>query len=126
MNSQDVQTVHSKLDLVLVALAAAAAVGGVLGFSFLTEQPLLARLGMLLGGVVAGVVIAWFSQPGKRFLAFSREAYEETRRVVWPSRKETLNTTGVVFAFVVVVAIFLFIVDKTLEWVLYDLLLRWK
>jgi preprotein translocase subunit SecE len=126
MNPQDVQTVHSKLDMVLVSLAAAAAVGGVLGFSFLTEQPLLARIGILFGGVIAGVVIAWFSQPGKRFLGFSREAYDESRRVVWPSRKETLNTTGVVFAFVVVMAIFLFIVDKTLEWVLYDLLLGWR
>jgi preprotein translocase subunit SecE len=47
-------------------------------------------------------------------------------RVVWPSRKETVNTTGIVFAFVVIMAVFLFIVDKALEWVLYDLLLQWK
>jgi preprotein translocase subunit SecE len=71
-------------------------------------------------------VIAWFSQPGKRFLSFARDSYEEARRVTWPSRKETLQTTGVVFAFVVIMAIFLFIVDKALEWSLYDLLLRWK
>jgi preprotein translocase subunit SecE len=126
MNPQDVQTVHSKLDVLLVAVAAVAAVVGVLGFSFLTEQPLLIRLGILFGGLIAAVVVAWFSQPGKRFLGFSRDAYDEARRVVWPSRKETLNTTGIVFAFVVVMAIFLFIIDKSLEWVLYDLLLRWK
>jgi preprotein translocase subunit SecE len=46
--------------------------------------------------------------------------------VVWPSRKETLQTTGIVFAFVVIMAIFLFLVDKGLEWMLYDLLLGWK
>jgi preprotein translocase subunit SecE len=126
MNTQDVQTVNSKSDVLLVTLAVLAALGGVLGFSLLSEQPLLTRLGILAGGLVLGLVIAWFSVPGKRFIGFSRESYEETRRVVWPTRKETLQTTGIVFAFVVIMAIFLFLVDKGLEWVLYDLLLRWK
>jgi preprotein translocase subunit SecE len=126
MSTQDAHTVHSKLDVVLVTIAALAALAGVLGFSFLTEQPLLVRLGVLAGGLVAGVAIAWFSEPGKRFLAFARESYDETRRVTWPSRKETINTTGIVFGFVVIMAIFLFFVDKSLEWVLYDLLLKWK
>jgi preprotein translocase subunit SecE len=126
MNTQDVQTVNSKSDMLLVTLAVLAALGGVLGFSLLSEQPLLTRLGILAGGLVLGLVIAWFSVPGKRFIGFSRESYEETRRVVWPTRKETLQTTGIVFAFVVIMAIFLFLVDKGLEWVLYDLLLRWK
>jgi preprotein translocase subunit SecE len=126
MSMQDVQTVHSKGDIALVSLAVVAVLAGVLGFSFLSEQPLLTRIGILFGGLVAGVVIAWFSQPGRRFIGFARESYDETRRVVWPSRKETVNTTGIVFAFVVIMAIFLFIVDKGLEWALYDLLLRWK
>lgn len=126
MNTQDVQTVHSKLDVLLVALAATAALGGVLGFSLLSEQPLLTRIGILAGGLVLGLVIAWLSVPGKRFIGFSRDSYEETRRVVWPSRKETFQTTGIVFVFVVVMAIFLFLVDKGLEWVLYDLLLGWR
>lgn len=126
MNTQNVETVNSKADLVLVSLAIVAVLAGVLGFSFLSQQPLLTRVGILIGGVALGVVIAWFSAPGKRFLGFSRESYEETRRVTWPSRKETLSTTGIVFAFVVIMALFLFVVDKSLEWVLYDLLLRWK
>ena len=71
-------------------------------------------------------MIAWFSQSGKRFLAYARESYEETKRVVWPSRKETVTTTGIVFGFVVIMAIFLFLVDKSLEWVLYDALLSWR
>jgi preprotein translocase subunit SecE len=126
MNTQDVQTVNSKSDVLLVTLAVLAGLGGVLGFSLLSEQPLLTRLGILAGGLVGALVIAWFSVPGKRFIGFSREAYDETRRVVWPTRKETMQTTGIVFAFVVIMAIFLFLVDKSLEWVLYDLLLRWK
>ncbi len=126
MTTQNVETVSSKLDLALVALAVLAAAGGILGFTFLTEQPTLARVGVLLGGLVAGVVVAWFSQPGKRFLAYARESYEETKRVVWPSRKETMTTTGIVFGFVVLMALFLFLVDKSLEWFLYDLLLSWR
>jgi preprotein translocase subunit SecE len=126
MTTQDVQTVNNKLDLVLVTLAVAVLMAGVLGFSLLSERTLLIRIGILLGGLVLAVGIAWFTHPGKRFLGFAHEAYEETRRVTWPSRKETINTTGIVFAFVAIMAIFLFIVDKSLEYVLYDLLLRWK
>jgi len=126
MNTQNVETVGSKADLALVTLAIFIVLAGVLGFSFLSDQPMLARIGILLGGIVLGLATAWFSLPGKRFIGFARESYEEARRVTWPARKETVNTTGIVFAFVVVMAIFLFIVDKSLEWALYDLLLRWK
>jgi preprotein translocase subunit SecE len=126
MTTQNVETVSSKADLALVVLAVAAAAAGVLGFTFLTDQPTLTRVGILIGGLAVGLVTAWFSQPGKRFLAYGRESYEETKRVVWPSRKETLTTTGIVFAFVVVMAVLLFVVDKSLEWFLYDLLLSWR
>jgi len=126
MTTQNVETVASKTDLAIVALAVVAAAAGVLGFTFLTDQPMLARLGALVGGLVAGIVIAWFSEPGKRFIAYARESYQETKRVSWPSRKETVSTTGVVFGFVALMAIFLFIVDKSLEWILYDLLLSWR
>jgi preprotein translocase subunit SecE len=126
MTTQNVETVNSKADLALVSVAIVIVLAGVLGFSFLSDQSMLARIGILLGGIVVGLAIAWFSQPGKRFIGFARESYDEARRVTWPSRKETVNTTGIVFAFVVIMAIFLFIVDKSLEWGLYDLLLHWK
>ncbi len=126
MTTQNIETVTSKTATALVALAVAAVLAGVLGFSFMTEQPMLTRLGILVVGILLGIGIAWFSPTGKRFLAFAREAYDETRRVVWPTRKETVNMTGIVFGLVVVMAFFLFIVDKLLEWGLYDLLLGWK
>ncbi len=126
MTTQNIETVGNRAASALVALAVAAVLAGVLGFSFLTDQPMLTRVGMLLGGIILGVVVAWFSPPGKRFLGFSREAYDETRRVVWPSRKETVNMTGIVFGLVVLMALFLFLVDKLLEWGLYDLLLGWR
>jgi preprotein translocase subunit SecE len=126
MTTQNIETVGSKAASALVALAVAAVLAGVLGFSFMTGQPMLTRLGILAGGILLGTGIAWLSPQGKRFLAFAREAYDETRRVVWPTRKETVNMTGIVFALVVVMALFLFIIDKLLEWGLYDLLLGWK
>jgi preprotein translocase subunit SecE len=126
MTTPNVETVASKSDFAIVAVAVLAAAAGVLGFTFLTDQPTLVRVGALLGGLAAGAAIAWFSDPGKRFLAYARESYQETKRVVWPSRKETVSTTGVVFGFVVLMALFLFIVDKSLEWFLYDLLLSWR
>lgn len=124
MNNQNVDTAASKTDLVLVTLAVICAVAGVIAFSLLTDQVLGVRLGALAVGLAAGVVLAWFSPTGKRFLNYGRQSWEELRRVVWPTRKETLNTTGLVMAFVFVIAFFLFICDKLIEWGLYDVLLR--
>jgi preprotein translocase subunit SecE len=126
MTTQNVETVSSKADIAIVVVAALAAAAGVLGFTFLTEQPTLVRVGVLIAGLAAGIAVGWFSEPGKRFLAYARESYQETKRVVWPSRKETVSTTGIVFAFVALTALFLFIVDKSLEWALYDLMLNWR
>lgn len=120
MSNQNVETVTSKSDIVLVTLAVLCAVAGVLAFSLLTEQSLAVRLGSLGAGLALGVVIAWFSPSGKRLLQYGRQSYEELRRVVWPTKKETLNTTGLVMAFVVLMAFFLFICDKIIEWGLYD------
>lgn len=124
MSNQDVEIVTSKSDVVIVTIAALCAVAGVVAFALLSEQPLAVRLGALAAGLVLSVVIAWFSPSGKRFLNYGRQSYEELRRVVWPTKKETLNTTGLVGAFVVAVALFLFIVDKIIEWGLYDVLLQ--
>jgi preprotein translocase subunit SecE len=87
---------------------------------------LVLRLLAVAAGILAGAVVAWLSEPGKRFLVFALESWAEVKKVVWPTRKETIQTTAAVFAFVVVMAVFLWISDKTLEWVLYDLLLGWK
>ena len=107
-----------------MTLAALSAVAGVVAFALLSEQPLAVRLGSLAGGLVLALVIAWFSSSGKRFLAYGQQSYEELRRVVWPTRKETLNTTGLVMAFVVIIAFFLFFCDAIIQWGLYDVLLR--
>ena len=124
MSNQEVETSSSKSDLLLVTLAALLAIAGVVGFALLSEEALAIRLGVLGGGLVLAGIIAWFSPSGKRFLNYGQQSWEELRRVVWPTRKETLNTTGLVMAFVVIIAFFLFICDKLIEWGLYDVLLR--
>ena len=108
---------------VLMALAILIALSGVFVFALLPEQPTAVRAGILIGCIVVGVILGWLSAPGKEFAAYCKASYEELRRVVWPTRKETLNTTGLVCAFVVLIAFFLFIVDKLIEFLLYDVLL---
>ena len=126
MNKTDIQTVSSPVDKVLVGVALLLVLVGVVGFSFWADQPMVLRLALLLGGMAMGLAVAWFSEPGKRFIAFAHEGYEEAKRVTWPTRDETLKTTGVVFLFVGVMAVFLFLVDKAVEKALYDWVLGWK
>jgi preprotein translocase subunit SecE len=110
-----------KFALALVILAA-----GVAGFYLLSEQAMILRVLAVLAGVALAAAVAWKTGPGQRFFAFANESVVEAKKVVWPSRKETMQTTGAVFAFVVVMALFLYMTDKSLEWVLYDLVLGWK
>jgi preprotein translocase subunit SecE len=113
-------------DKLKVAVAVLFVVAGIAGFYVLSGSPMVVRLVSLLGGIVAGIAVAWFSEPGKQFFAFAQDAYTETKKVVWPTRKESFQTAGAVFAFVVVMALFLWISDKSLEYLLYDLILGWK
>jgi preprotein translocase subunit SecE len=103
-------------DKIKIAVAVALLVAGIAAFYYWDQSPLIARVGAVLGGAVAGVVVFWTSAPGKEFFAFAQESVEETKRVVWPTRKETLQTTGVVFAFVFVMALFLWLIDAGLLW----------
>ncbi|HSD60607.1 MAG TPA: preprotein translocase subunit SecE [Burkholderiales bacterium] len=112
-----------KLKLVVAVLLIAA---GVWGYYWLADSALVLRVLAVVGGVLAGAAVAWFSAPGRQFGLFAAEAVTEVKKVVWPTRKETMQTTAAVFAFVVVMAVFLWISDKTLEWVLYELILGWK
>jgi preprotein translocase subunit SecE len=115
------------MDKLKSALAIALIVGGVVGFYVLgSEQPLVLRVLSVLAGLGAGGAVAWFTEPGRRFAVFVQEAIVETKKVVWPSRKDTVQMTSIVFVFVVVMAIFLWLADKSLEWVVYDLILGWK
>ena len=113
-------------DKIKFALALLLLVAGIAGFYLLSEQAMILRLLAVLAGVAASAAVAWQTEPGRQFFVFSKEATNEAKKVVWPTRKETLQTTGLVFAFVVVMAFFLWMTDKSIEWVLYDVILGWR
>jgi preprotein translocase subunit SecE len=121
-----VETVSTGADKAKLAGAAVLLVGAVAVFYLLGKQDLWLRVLALLGLIAASVAVFFTSEPGKQLIAFGRDAVRETKKVVWPTRKEAMQMTGYVFAFVFVMALFLWLTDKTLEWVLYDLILGWR
>ena len=124
--TQQVETVSSGADKARLGVAIALAIAAVVAFYVLGKQGQVAQWGALLVGLAAAVVVFVTSETGKVFIAFGRDAWREVKKVVWPARKEAIQMTTYVFAFVVVMAIFLWATDKTLEWVFYDLILGWK
>ena len=109
-----------------MALAIVLAVGGLIAYYALADQPMVVRLLALAGGLVAGIAVGWFSHPGRRLISFVKDSWKEVKRVVWPTKKETWTMTLYVFVFVFVMALFLWIVDKLIEWTIFDLLLGWR
>ena len=126
MSKSNVETVTSTIDRVKLGLAVLIIAAGIVAYSMLDGQPAVARVAVFLGSLIIAGVIAWFSEPGRRTLSFARDSSNEVKRVVWPTRKEATQMTGIVFVFVVVMGILLWIVDKGLGWVIYGLLLGWR
>ncbi len=110
---------NDKIKLVVAALLV---VAGIAGYYFLREQADVVRLLSILAGVAAGGFVAWLSQPGKDFFVFAKESWAEATKVVWPTQKETIQTTSVVFVLVAVMAAFMFLVDGSLAWVVSKLM----
>ena len=121
-----IETVQTGADKAKLAAAALLLIGGVVAFYALERSDLWLRVAALLVLVAAAVALFFTSEPGKQLIGFGKESIKETRKVVWPTRKEALQNTGMVFAFVFLMALFLWITDKTLEFTLYDLILGWK
>ncbi len=126
MSNQSVETVSTSSDKLKVSLAIIAAIAGVVGFYVLSSQSTLVRAGGLVLGLLIALALFWTSTQGKDFIGFAKDSVRETKKVVWPTRKEATQITGIVFGFVLIMAIFLWSTDKFLEFLLYDLILGWK
>ena len=126
MATPQVETVNTAGDKAKLAAAAALVIAALAAFYLLTKQGQIAQWGALILGLAAAVVVFFTSEPGKELFAFGRDAWREVKKVVWPERKEAMQLTAYVFAFVLVMALFLWLTDKTLEWLFYDLILGWK
>jgi preprotein translocase subunit SecE len=121
-----VETVSSGADKAKLAGAAVLLVGALAVFYLLGQQDLWLRVLALLVLMAAAAALFFTSEAGKQLIAYGRDSVREVKKVVWPTRKEAMQMTGYVFAFVFVMALFLWLTDKTLEWVLYDLILGWR
>ena len=109
-------------DKIKIVLALLLVVAGLAGFYYFGESPAIVRLGAVLAGLVAAAFVFWTTVPGKQFYVYAQESAAETRKVVWPTRKETIQTTAIVFAFVVVMALFLWAVDAGLLYIVKKLI----
>ena len=126
MATSEVQTVNTSADKAKLAAAVALLLGSFVAFYLLSGKGSVAQWGALIVGVVAAVAVFGVSESGRQLVAFGRDAWRETKKVVWPARKEAIQMTAYVFAFVFVMALFLWFTDKTVEWLFYDLILGWR
>jgi preprotein translocase subunit SecE len=126
MATTQIQTVNTGADKAKLAAASVMVVVALVGFYLLDKQGSLVQWAALLVGLGVAVAVFFTSETGKELVAFGRDAWREVKKVVWPARKEAIQITAYVFGFVLVMAMFLWLTDKTLEWLLYDLILGWK
>lgn len=126
MATSQVETVGSGAEKLKLALAVVLLLAGLVAFYGLGKQGALVQWASLLVALVASIAIFFTAQAGRDLWAFGRDAWREVGKVVWPARKESIQMTAYVFAFVVVMALFLWLTDKTLEWVIFDLILGWR
>jgi len=126
MAASQIETVGSGLEKAKLAASAMLVLAGLAGFYYASAQGVWVQWALLTVGLVLGVGVFLISESGKQLIGFGRESWRELSKVVWPARKEAMMMTVYVFGFVVIMALFLWLTDKTLEWVFYDLILGWK
>ena len=126
MATTQIETVSTGADKAKLAAASVLVVAALAGFYLLGAQGPLVQWVVLILGLAVAVAVFFTSESGKELAAFGRDAWREVKKVVWPSRKESIQITAYVFGFVLVMALFLWLTDKTLEWFFYDLILGWK
>ena len=126
MATSQVETVSTGADKAKLAVAVGLVIAAIAGFYALSKQGALVQWGVLLLGIAAAVVVFLVSESGRQLVGFSKDSVKEVKKVVWPTRKESVQMTLYVFAFAVVMALFLWLTDQTQAWVLSDLVLRWR
>jgi preprotein translocase subunit SecE len=121
-----VETVSSSADKAKLAGAALLVLASVVAFYFLGKQDLWVRVLALLVLLIGAVALFFTSEPGRQLIGFGQDSVKEVKKVVWPSRKEAMQMTGYVFAFVFMMALYMWITDKTLEWLIFNVILGWR
>jgi preprotein translocase subunit SecE len=126
MSNQSIQTVSTSNDKYKIFLAIALALAGIVAFYLLAGQEKYIRLGALIAGLVLSALVLLLSESGRELFSYGKESIKEAKKVVWPSRKEAMQMTGVVFVFVLMMAIYLWGADSILEYFILDVILGFK
>ncbi len=126
MATSQVETVSTGADKAKLAAAVVLVLASIAGFYLLSKQGSAVQWGALLVGLVVAAGVFLISESGKRLIAFARDSWREVKKVVWPTRKETIQMTAYVFGFAVIMALFLWLTDQALQWLFYDLILGWR
>jgi preprotein translocase subunit SecE len=126
MATANIETINTSADKAKLGASVILLLAALVGFYLLAPQGVWVQWAVLLVGIILSVVLFLVSHQGRQLIGFGRDAWREIQKVVWPSRKEAMQMTAYVFAFVLIMAVFLWLTDKTLEWALYDLILGWK
>ena len=121
MNTK-VITESNSLDTVKLAVALAMLVGGVVAFQYYSEAPKLMRVGGMILDVLLATLLMSQTEKGRTVVGFVRDAQIEVRKVVWPTRQETVQTTIVVMIVVVVFAFVLYLLDIGLGWAMQSVI----
>lgn len=111
-------------DKIKLLIAFLLVVAGIVGFYYLSDSASVLRLASVLAGLSLAAYVASTSESGKRFIGFGKDSIAEAKRVVWPTRKETMQTTGVVILFAITMALFLWMVDASLMMIVNKLMGR--
>jgi preprotein translocase subunit SecE len=114
--SSNVETVNVKFDTLKLVVAVVVALATIAGFYIFSDQSFLLRVGGLMVGVALAVGITLQTEKGRNIWVFFQESQIEVRKVVWPTRQETLQTTLIVIVVVIVVAVILWLLDMFLGW----------
>jgi preprotein translocase subunit SecE len=122
----DHQSVNTNNSTWVAVLAGLLVIGALLGYYGLANESMAVRLAVLIGGIVVALAMVAITSNGKRFIVYAKDSWNEVKKVVWPTRKETTQMTMIVFAFVAIMSIFLWSADKVIEWLIFSVFLGWK
>jgi len=112
------------IEVVMLTLAALLLVAGVVAYYYFEAWSGLARFGVLMAGIVAAAGVGAFTKAGRSTREYLVESQFELRKVVWPTRDETLKTTLVIIVVVIILSLLLGLIDVILKWIVLDHLLK--
>jgi preprotein translocase subunit SecE len=112
------------IDMVLSTIAVLLLIGGVFAYYYFGDWSGVARFGILMAGLAACVAVGAFTRAGRSLREYLVESQFEMRKVVWPTRDETLRTTLVIIIVVIILSLLLGLIDVILKWVVLDHLLK--